>query len=148
MNSDESRLIGTCVFCQKDLKDPMVLKCGHSICAGCVEDSLLFSEVVEMFAPQKRKKTEENVEKGSIPNCVKCPLCNTKTLRDEIKPNIVLRAVAEREAQVALLQIHRIRRFSVDFVKNPPQKCVCFVVLSVTNIQTFFMSTAPCGLMN
>jgi len=126
MNSDESRLIGTCVFCQKDLKDPMVLKCGHSICAGCVEDSLLFSEVVEMFAPQKRKKTEENVEKGSIPNCVKCPLCNTKTLRDEIKPNIVLRAVAEREAQVAAAANSSDKKIFCGFCKEPATKMCVF----------------------
>jgi len=87
----------TCVFCLKHVKDPMLLVCGHNVCAACLDEALLFSEAIASFSSE-RKTDAEKKESGS---CVACPLCGGKTKQSQVKPNIVLRAVVSSEAQLA-----------------------------------------------
>ena len=83
----------SCVFCLKPVKDPMLLVCDHNICASCLEEAMLFSEAILSFSGKDQSKETES--------CVSCPLCGSKTKQSEVKPNLVLRALASSEAQIA-----------------------------------------------
>jgi len=90
--SSEDWTVKSCVFCLKPVKDPMLLVCDHNICSSCLEEAMLFSEAILSFSGKDDKDTE---------SCVSCPLCGSKTKQSEVKPNLVLRALASSEAQIA-----------------------------------------------
>ena len=100
-----------CLFCFERLKDPVRLCCGHSICAGCVEDARKFTEVSETFGPGADKKKKKSKSKDSSTSTgteddakeghVKCPLCGAVTPVAECKPDLLRRTAVALEEQAA-----------------------------------------------
>jgi len=124
-SSSENNLgssVGSCVFCLKPLKDPMTLVCGHNICAACVEEASLFSQA--MAALDAKNAAEGEGKK--VDSFLACPLCGSKTSKSEIKPNIVLGAVAFCEALIAEADATPEKKLLCGFCKEPATKMCVF----------------------
>jgi len=115
----EFGVLGICVFCQKPLKDPVSLTCGHDLCAACVDEAYLFSEVISSF--KNLNKSDEDEKETEI--LLGCPLCGSKTRRADVKPNLVLRAIASCQSQIAAAPGNKL---SCGFCEKPATKLCVF----------------------
>jgi len=118
---------GFCVFCVKPLKDPVTLVCGHNLCASCLEEASLFSEAISSFADTKNKDSDDtNGDEKKNGFFFVCPICRSKTPKDEIKPNLVLRAVVSCNAQIAEAAANPDNKLVCGFCKEPATKICVF----------------------
>jgi len=92
-----------CTLCFETFKNPLLLKCGHSLCEPCVKRAEgLYSALNTLEPPSKKKDKKDAAPAGPS---LACPLCGKVTLVSDAKPNITLRNVLSLRQNAAVLEL-------------------------------------------
>jgi len=90
-----------CTLCFETLKNPLILKCQHNLCEGCVQRAVALYKAFQTLEPPNKKKEES---KSDVPSLA-CPLCGVVSTVEECRPNITLRNVLGLQQNMAVLEI-------------------------------------------
>jgi len=109
-----------CTLCFETFKNPLILKCGHNLCEGCVKRAeALYSALNTLEPPSKKKDKKETPEAPAL----SCPLCGKVSLISECKPNITLRNVLSLRQNAAVLELPQ--EAAAAAASAPSEKSVC-----------------------